>query len=238
MRRAVKDLQHAVERRWPRLGAGSRAAVGRVRSLAADRVERRHVFELIHRENLWGDERSRSGPGSTLEDTTAVRAALPPLLERLSVRSLLDVPCGDFSWMSTVPLDVEYYGGDIVPGIVDDVRRRYGGPHRHFALVDLVRGPLPNADLVLCRDCLVHLSFADIRRALHVIRASGSTYLLTTTFRDRRANRDIPTGAWRPLDLTLPPFSLGAPLELIDERCARAGWSDKSLGLWRVADLP
>lgn len=238
MLRVVRDLHRAVARRHPRLDSGGRTVLERVRSLAADRGERRRVFELIYRENLWGDDRSRSGPGSTLEDTAAIRAALPPLLERLGVRSLLDVPCGDFSWMSHVPLDLEYYGGDIVPELVDEVRRRYGGPRRRFALVDVVRGPLPRVDLVLCRDCLVHLSFADARRALRAVRASGSTYLLTTTFWDRSVNRDIRTGAWRPLDLTLPPFSFGPPLELIDERCALERWPDKGLGLWRVADLP
>ena len=38
--------------------------------------------------------------------------------------------------------------------------------------------------MILCRDCLVHLTFDDARAALQNLRRSGSKYLLTTTFTD------------------------------------------------------
>jgi hypothetical protein len=97
---------------------------------------------------------------------------------------------------------------------------------------------LPRADLVLCRDCLVHLSYAHTLCALNNIRASGSKYLLTTTYSGRDRNSDVPTGSWRPIDLQLPPFQLPAPIRLIDEECPLEGFRDKRLGLWRVADVP
>ena len=47
------------------------------------------------------------------------------------------------------------------------------------------------------------------------------------------------TGDWRPLDLERDPFGFPAPLELLNERCTEGGgiFADKSLGLWRTADL-
>ena len=33
-------------------------------------------------------------------------------------------------------------------------------------LADITRDPLPRADAILCRDCLVHLSFANIAAAV------------------------------------------------------------------------
>ena len=96
------------------------------------------------------------------------------------------------------------------------------------------------ADLLLCRDCLVHLSFADIARAIANIRAATVTYLLTTTFPAQRANEDIRTGDWRPLNLEAAPFGWPAPLEYLVEKCTEGNglFADKSLGLWRVDSLP
>jgi hypothetical protein len=45
-------------------------------------------------------------------------------------------------------------------------------------VLDLVRDPLPRADAVLCRDCLIHLSLEEGRRAPENIRRSGAAYLL------------------------------------------------------------
>ena len=93
---------------------------------------------------------------------------------------------------------------------------------------------------MLCRDCFVHLSFADIARAVENIRANNIEFLLTTTFSAEAANRDIVTGDWRPLNLETLPFSFPPPLELIVEGCTEqdGAFADKSLGLWRVSDLP
>jgi hypothetical protein len=97
---------------------------------------------------------------------------------------------------------------------------------------------LPSVDLIFCRDCLVRLSFANIRSAIANIKASGLTYLLTTTYPGRQ-NSDIATGEWRPINLQAKPFGFPPPLVLINEQCVvTPGYRDKSMGLWRIADLP
>jgi len=60
------------------------------------------VFSQIHRNNLWGEQESVSGNGSSLAATANLRQELPPLLAGLNVTSLLDAPCGDFNWMKEV----------------------------------------------------------------------------------------------------------------------------------------
>ncbi|MEQ9667454.1 MAG: hypothetical protein RLO19_03765 [Coleofasciculus sp. G2-EDA-02] len=99
---------------------------------------------------------------------------------------------------------------------------------------------LPTAEFLLCRDCLVHFSFADIHRTLNNIKISGIAYLLTTTFPDCSENEDITTGDWRLLNLEKPPFYFPKPLQLLNERCSDGGgqFQDKSLELWRVQDIP
>jgi hypothetical protein len=151
---------------------------------------------------------------------------------------MLDIPCGDFFWMKTLELDVSYTGADIVGDVIEINERCYAGVRRRFVRLDLTRDDLPKADLVLCRDCLVHFSYADISRALANIRRSGSTYLLTTTFPDRTANEEIPTGSWRPINLQRPPLNFPPPLESIREGYWSEDHGRKDLSLWRIADIP
>jgi hypothetical protein len=135
---------------------------------------------------------------------------------------------------------LSYFGADLVPEVVARAAADNPHPDRRFGQLNLTTDPLPSADLLLCRDCLVHLSFADARRALANIRRSDITYLLTTTFAAESTNLDVVTGDWRPLNLLRPPFGFPGPLELLVEGCTEQQglFADKSLGLWRVADLP
>ncbi len=198
------------------------------------------TFRHIHRKNHWGGAESVSGEGASRQQAQALETALPVLLKQLDVDVLLDGPCGDFSWMRRVELPAStYVGADVVPELIAANRQRYGGAHRRFVTLDLTTDPLPAADLLLCRDALVHLSFADAFRVIENVQRSPIPYLLTTTFPACEANEDITTGDWRPLNLEQPPFNFPPPIELIDEECTEGGgrYRDKSLGLWRVENL-
>ena len=224
-------------RRITRRVRRSRRAVTRAlaKGLPQETIERR--FRRIYRMNLWRGSDSRSGPGSSLEETAVVRGELPRILASVGARSLLDIPCGDFFWMREVPLDLDrYIGADLVSGLVEDNNRLYGNEVRRFVRLDIRTDPLPKVDVVLCRDCLDHLAFTDIRASLDNVARSGAQYLLATTYPDR-TNEDIRTGDWRPLNLQAAPVGLPSPIELINERSRKPGYPDKSLGLWRVSDI-
>jgi SAM-dependent methyltransferase len=198
------------------------------------------IFRDIYRRNHWSGPESRSGLGAGVDQTAALATALPDLLRRLGAEVLLDLPCGDYGWMRRIELPVaRYIGADLLPELIRPLQERFGGGGRSFVVLDLTRDPLPEAHLLLCRDCLVHLSFGDIRRALGNVLRSGIPWLLTTTFPECEVNEEIVTGDWRPLDLERSPFGFPAPFELLNERCTEGGglFADKSLGLWRTADL-
>lgn len=199
------------------------------------------VFERIYQSNHWASADSVSGEGATARQTAELERALPLLLRALDARSLLDLPCGDFSWMRRVALPVEQYiGADIVADLIRRNNERYGDEQRRFVVLDLTSDELPEAEVLLCRDGLVHLSFADIERALQNVQTSQITYLLATTFPATKQNENVVTGDWRPLNLTAAPFHFPPPVTLINERCTEGAghFSDKSLGLWRVEELP
>ena len=199
-------------------------------------------FERIERTNLWGAATSVSGLGSEDRATAAIRDALPALLQRLVARSLLDAPCGDAGWIGGLTRDVAYTGIDIVPSLIDANRARVarGELAGRFLVGDITRDSLPTADVILCRDCLVHLSFQNIARAVARFRASGARFLLVTTFPEWQDTRDCEDCDWRALNMEKPPFNWPAPRELINEACEEGGggWRDKSLGLWRLEELP
>ncbi|MFA6958739.1 MAG: class I SAM-dependent methyltransferase [Thermoanaerobaculia bacterium] len=203
--------------------------------------EMRRVFGAILETRAWGECESLSGPGSTRERAAAFLPDLIALVESLEVSTLLDAPCGDFNWAGPLADAVDHYiGVDVVPSLIEENRRRWSSPRRKFVCRDIVRQRLPAADLVLCRDALVHLGNADVMATIENLRRTCARYLLATTFIGDRENADIATGDWRPLNLERPPFSLPRPLELVDERCHHSGggWADKRLALWRFEELP
>jgi hypothetical protein len=126
---------------------------------------RRAVWERSYHNALNGAGESLSGSGSSLAQTQEVRARLGRLLGRIGAAAILDAPCGDHHWMSHVGLAASYVGVDIVPELIDLNRRRY--PGQEFLVADIVSDDLPRADLILCRDALVHYSFG---KALEMLR--------------------------------------------------------------------
>lgn len=201
---------------------------------------RRAVFDDFYRRNKWQGQTSLSGTGSDPPQTVRLEAELAVLLRELGVRRLLDVPCGDFVWMQRVDLEgVDYIGGDIVAPLIDANRKHYAAPGVEFRVLDVVGGTLPPADLLLCRDCLVHLPLRDVAGALHSMAVADIGYVLLTTFPRRDANADITVGKWRPLNMEKPPFNLPPPRRLIVEGCTEKDgrFVDKALGLWRRDDI-
>jgi len=199
-------------------------------------------FTRIHDTNLWGADTSISGLGSEADATVVLRRELPMLLKELGARSLLDAPCGDAVWINETGLDIDCVGLDIVTALVESLQARVaaGKIKGDYRRADITRDPLPRCDAILCRDCLVHLSFDNIARAVGNFQQSGAKWLITTTFPDWQTNHDCDDGDWRALNLERAPFNWGTPLELLNEHCLEAGggWTDKSLGVWRLADLP
>jgi len=202
--------------------------------------QRKEHFTKYSKLNLWGEPYSRSGHGSNLRESESVRHELPGLLLDLSVRKFLDIPCGDFYWMSEVrmPPGVFYAGGDIVWQMIRQINRRYATRRTSFWMLNILLDRLPEADLVLCRDCLVHFTLSEIAKALNNIKRSRSTYLLTTHNTECQENVELPARGWRAVNLTRPPFNFPPPLRVINEHSSEDWQRDKNLALWRLQQIP
>lgn len=205
-----------------------------LRPLRQNRRQMARAFAEIYRCNLWGDPESHSGPGSSMLQTAAIRERLPVLLKQLGVASLLDAPCGDCNWMRHVwPALEQYVGIDVVPELIARNQQLYGSSDRRFGVADLTRDRLPACDAILCRDCLIHLPFRDIGRAVRGFRQTGATYLIATNHPWLADASDIEPGMWRPINLHGPPLRFAAPLHRVIENPILG----KTLDVWRLTDL-
>jgi hypothetical protein len=199
------------------------------------------VFEDIYHSREWvRDDGSVSGPGSDPENTKVIRKVLPELCRELAVESLLDIPCGDLLWISSVDLPIrEYHGADIVKPLIERNKELHAGPTKKFSCIDIVSEKLPKTDLILVRDLFIHLTSEQIFSALRNIVDSQSTWLLTTSYSKLQKNTEIVHGQYRPISLCLPPFSLPTPIRLIEEDAAVPNDAEngRCLGLWKVETI-
>jgi hypothetical protein len=231
-------MKELIKRKFPQLVTMRNRIVNYLLHFRFKGKSSEEVFSIIYKENHWRDSESVSGTGSNERTTQAVVTILNQVIQQFSIKSVLDIPCGDFNWMKKVDLDgVNYIGGDIVQPIIEQNQEKYTSNTIAFEKLNLLQADLPRVDMIFTRDCLVHFSYEDITKAIANVKKSGSTYWLTTTFPDH-SNYNIITGDWRPINLTASPFNLPAPLSIYNEHCEEdERYQDKSLALWKISDI-
>lgn len=205
----------------------------------------KNIFDQYAKNNIWGDVDSVSGGGSNLIQTATIRKEIPNLIKKYEIKSMIDAPCGDYFWMKEIQALLEkeldmYRGIDIVASLAANNQQQFATNKTSFLNLDITSQTIPTVDLIFTRDCLVHLSFANIYKVIRNYRKSQSKYLLTTTFTRTSPNKDIFDGDWRTLNLELAPFFFPKPILLINENCTEGEghYEDKCLGLWEIKSLP
>lgn len=199
------------------------------------------LFTEYYKNNTWSGKESLSGPGSDYEQTKYLIPELDIMLKYLNVKSMLDIPCGDFNWMKNVDLEkISYHGADIVEPLIKNNNKKYQKDNISFSVIDIVNDKLPTVDLIMVRDCLVHLPTDDVIKALINIKQSKSKYFLTTNFlwNHQEDNQDIFIGEWRRINLQKTPYNFKYPERIIIEGNIQSHDRDKTMSLWYVKDIP
>jgi len=202
--------------------------------LEATRSER---FSKIYEKGVWLNERvsgALSGSGSEFENTTKIREKLPQIISLLNIKTLLDIGCGDWTWMRHVEIPCNYIGVDIVPSVIEKNISEFSNPGRSFKVLDAVDDELPYCDAILAREVIFHLSFADTRSMIKNILLSNAKFLFVTTDPNVEINTDIRSGDFRMLNLNLKPFCFPPPFLTMqdDGVCAQ-----RLIGIWKIEDL-
>jgi SAM-dependent methyltransferase len=196
----------------------------------------RDRFSAIYDTGVWQtgmDDQPLSGRGSSLEATEALRSNLQDLLDRLGSRTLLDIGCGDLTWISKLRLRQEYIGVDIVSSVVE--MNRSNMPTAEFHCLDATTDDLPEADTVLCREVLFHLSFADGQKLVANVCRKPRKWLICTTDSETLINSDIESGDFRMLNLRKAPYRFGEPAAVIADDGLVEG---RILGVWDISEWP
>ena len=208
---------------------------------------------------------SRSGQGSNpggvpvKQDSLFLKRVMKHYLAGVKNPRIVDVPCGDMAWMPAVlndvakefPGGITYTGLDIVPEAINGNRDKLGesvdgvddggGRVKYlFQVFDITTTVPPNADLLICRDLVNHLSTADVKRLLKNLRASGTKYLVISNNENPDRNgpgewgpfagafRDV-GGSSRHVDIRKRPFYFGSPITSNDHLSV---WENTPKG-WR-----
>jgi len=205
----------------------------------------KEIFTNIYQNWGFGGSESRSGPGSTLDETLKIRNEIRKLVIDNNIKSVVDLPCGDFNWMKEIVYGFERYTGcDIVPDIIE-ANKKYSNSIIEFKEFNLTGDePIPEADLLIVRDVIGHLPLDKGKKALENILKSKCKYLLSTTWfnindpnyhKVHSENREVDVGRFYPVCLRSEPFNLPEPELYLEETPFVSGYEEgnrKGLGFW------
>lgn len=183
-------------------------------------TESERAFSTIYQEGAWGrNEQGEaiSGGGSTLAEGRPFIDYLQHFLDHSpDVHSIIDIGCGDWVLAREIQWGQrEYLGADVVESVVLKNQLAFGTNTIHFAHLDGVVDEIPAADLLLCKDVLMHLPNSCIFTLLSKFKHCKYCILVHDVIPDtlskkkkKGKNVDTYVGGFRPLDLTLAPFFL------------------------------
>tara|TARA_B110000305_G_C19254612_1_gene546453 strand:- start:204 stop:914 length:711 start_codon:yes stop_codon:yes gene_type:complete len=200
-------------------------------------------FNFIYKNKYWQniDNGSLSGAGSNLDDSTHnLSLELPKFINKYKIGSLVDIPCGDWAWMSKLELsNINYTGCDIVEDMIEVNNKKYKNSKITFIKKNLSCDDLPKADMILVRDLLVHLKYPDIISCLNNIKKHKYAYIAITNFPSLGENIDNRFGdRWKPINFNLKPYLLPKPdLVLPDDSQIGEYDSQKTIAIWKYENF-
>jgi SAM-dependent methyltransferase len=213
-------------------------------------VNYKNIFTEIYDNNGFGSLESKSGPGSTLDETQKLRESIKKLIKDKNIKSVVDIPCGDFNWMKEIVFNFEsYIGGDIVKKAIEDNNDKYSNSRINFIDFDILNDKIPNGDLLIVRDIIGHFPLEDGVKILKNILKSKCKYLLSTTWAKKigedwfpcekndvhRENEGVEYGRFYPINLMSNPFNLPNAEIYLEEDVVVDNFENgnrKTLALW------
>lgn len=188
----------------------------------------KQLFTSIYERQLWNGGNANvplSGPGSSLGCTQTFRSVLESYIQQYEIKSILDLGCGDLTWISTTSVftsnTCKYWGYDVVESILAPARVKYASDSRKvFVTADITNenDAFPVIDLIIVRDVLFHLESQAILRLFRKLRATSFKYIFLTSHPNVEVNTDVfDRWYYRSINLLREPYSLPLPNGSITE---------------------
>lgn len=142
----------------------------------------KEIFTDVYRNNEWGGQPGEFYSGDGTHDPSSMEyiRKVAAFIGQRQIKTMLDIGCGDFNIMSKIleQVDVNYTGGDVVEELIRHHQSVYGNERRKFIVLNAIDDGLPDAELVIIRQVLQHLSNAQIVKILGKL--SKFRYVLIT----------------------------------------------------------
>ncbi len=181
----------------------------------------REEIENIYASGLWG---RGSGEGSQSGYSRRYVEVLSNILRQYSIKTVLDLGCGDWSQGFSRHLDwagIDYTGIDVVRSVVEKNQKDFGTEKIVFRAANILADELPIADLIILKDVLQHWSNASVSGFLPKLKAFK--YALVTndlvSTVPGSLNQDTRDGGFRAIDIMAPPFRVAGTEIMIYSNC-------------------
>jgi len=141
------------------------------------------VMEQVYAMKLWGDNKSDFYSGDGSHDPEIVKPYLDSVISFLTSFPkplvVCDFGCGDFNvGKEFVKYSQNYIAVDIVVDLINRNKEKFKAENLVFQCLDIAVDDLPQADCVLIRQVLQHLSNAEIQQI--VLKLNVFKYVILT----------------------------------------------------------
>jgi len=163
---------------------------------------------------------------------------LHKIFQNLDIKTFVDVGCSDCMWQSKMDWSkVSYLGFDIVDELIEYNKKHYN--MMKFETKNLIEDACPKADMIFIRNVLLHTPLDGIKKILMNVKRSGSKYLMASSLKDLRVNKETHClGAVR-RNLEIEPFNLPNPIIYVPEVLpSELKGLNNYMGVWRTCDIP
>jgi len=175
------------------------------------------IFTHIYETGVWGKPWF-SGGGSTVVECVPYMQLLQNILKKYHIKSVADIGCGD--WLFSRHIDwagINYNGYDVVKHLIETNQKEFGTDNINFKHADFTTQDIPQADLLLCKEVLQHVTNEDVHYFItHCL--PKFKYCLIVNEVDYNGSSDNPDqirGETRKIDLTRAPFFVKGEVLLI-----------------------
>ena len=170
-----------------------------------------NAFDNIYSNKAWGSgsvNGGSSGSGSEPKYNKEYIKFLQKFLKEKNIKSVVDIGCGDWQINSNVNFNnIDYKGYDVAESVIKHNTNKYKKSNINFYHTDLNKKIIyPDADLIICKDVLQHLSFKKINDI--VSQFNKFKYKIIINDISDIKNNDIDDGGYRSLDITQFPFNI------------------------------
>ena len=171
------------------------------------------IFTEIYKNCIWNNNNPNiplSGPGSSLENTRKTTILLEEFIYKNNCKSILDLGCGDLTWMSKTKFflddNIKYTGVDVVDSLIDTHNTNY--PNKTFLCKDITEfSDFNKVSIILIRDVIFHLKNYEILKILNNIK-NRFDFVCITSCLNSKNNDKFNRWKFSEKNIHLNPFNI------------------------------